>query len=68
MIVGKYIGEKASLAKDKVSKELLDSKHALMIHVILNPPVHCRCGANIVVNIIRTSGLSITENQNGKTS
>ena len=53
MIVGKYIGEKASLAKDKVSKELLDSKHALMIHVILNPPVHCRCGANVVVNIIK---------------
>ncbi|MEW6748667.1 MAG: leucine--tRNA ligase [Candidatus Micrarchaeota archaeon] len=53
MVAGKYKGMKAIDAKDKIAKDLSDGGNAFGIVTIANGPVHCRCGAHVVVNILK---------------
>ncbi len=52
MVAGKYAGEKAMDAKEKIARDLIDSSDAFNIYTIANGPVYCRCGAQAVVNIL----------------
>ena len=53
MVVGKYKGEKAIEAKDKIAKDLKDAGKAFGVHTIANGPVFCRCGTLAGVNILK---------------
>jgi leucyl-tRNA synthetase len=49
MIVGKYKGEKALAAKERIKEDMLRERRALLIYDIINGPVYCRCGTLCVV-------------------
>jgi len=49
MIVGKYKGEKALIAKEKIKQDMLGEGKALLIYDIINGPIYCRCGTLCVV-------------------
>jgi len=49
MIVGKYKGEKALTAKEKIKQDMLAEGKALLIYDIINGPIYCRCGTLCVV-------------------
>jgi leucyl-tRNA synthetase len=53
MALGKYKGEKAILAKEKIAKDLLGQGSAFSIVTIANGPVYCRCGGHVVVNVLK---------------
>ena len=53
MTIEKYRDIPVSKAKDLVRAELIKSENALPIYIIANSPVFCRCGAKIVVNIVK---------------
>ncbi len=53
MAVGKYKGEKALLAKEKIAADLKNEKSAFTIVTIANGPVYCRCGGHVIVNILK---------------
>jgi leucyl-tRNA synthetase len=53
MVVGKYQGQKAIDAKEKIAADLKSTNHAFEIVTIANGPVHCRCGSHVVVNILK---------------
>lgn len=50
---GAYAGLKASEAKDRVKKDLLQSRKAAVVYEIVNRPIYCRCGAEVVVKILQ---------------
>lgn len=49
MLLGKYRGEKALDAKEKIKRDMIDEGKALVMYEIINGPVYCRCGALCVV-------------------
>jgi len=49
MLLGKYRGEKALVAKEKIKQDMLAEGKALVMYEIINGPVYCRCGALCVV-------------------
>ncbi len=49
---GPYAGLPVKEAKDKVRDDLIKRGIAHIFYVIANAPVYCRCGAEIVVNIV----------------
>ena len=49
MITGKYRGEKALTAKEKIKQDMLAEGKVLLMYDIINGPVYCRCGAMCVV-------------------
>jgi leucyl-tRNA synthetase len=49
---GKYAGMPVSKAKDLVKKDLMDQGDAFPFFEILNGPIHCRCGAEVTVNLL----------------
>lgn len=53
MAVGKYKGELAIHAKEKIAQDLKTQNNAFAIKTIQNGPVFCRCGSHIVVNILK---------------
>ncbi len=53
MATGKYKGEKAITAKDKIAADLAKEKNAFTMVTIANGPVYCRCGGHVVVNILK---------------
>ncbi|NYZ74446.1 leucine--tRNA ligase [Candidatus Micrarchaeota archaeon] len=53
MVVGKYKGQKAIEAKEKIAEDLKAMGKAFHIVTIANGPVYCRCGAHVVVNILK---------------
>ncbi len=53
MAVGKYKGEKAIAAKEKIAQDLAREGSAFTIVTIANGPVYCRCGGHVVVNILK---------------
>ncbi len=48
-----YDGLPASKAREKIIAKLKAGNQALSLHIIANGPVSCRCGAGIVVNIVK---------------
>ncbi|MGI0141404.1 MAG: leucine--tRNA ligase [Candidatus Micrarchaeales archaeon] len=52
MLVKGYEGMSEPEARDKIKKKLLDEKNAIMIYIIQNAPVQCRCGYNVVVKLV----------------
>ncbi|MBI5223205.1 leucine--tRNA ligase [Candidatus Micrarchaeota archaeon] len=53
MAIGEFKGIKAIIAKEKIAQKLKGESNAFSIHTISNGPVKCRCGAGVVVNIIK---------------
>lgn len=53
MVAGKYKGEKAIVAKEKVAADLKKAGIAFTIVTIANGPVYCRCGGHVIVNILK---------------
>jgi len=53
MVTGKYKGEKATIAKEKIAQDLKNQNSAFSAVTIANGPVFCRCGSHIVVNILK---------------
>ena len=49
MITGKYRGEKALTAKEKIKQDMLAEGKVLLMYDIINGPVYCRCGTMCVV-------------------
>jgi len=52
MFIG-YVGMPVKEAKEKIAEDLVRSKDAFYVYTIANSPVYCRCGAKVVVNILK---------------
>ena len=53
MLIGKYNGKREPEARDGLKKDLVSSKDAVAIYLIVNEePVFCRCGTRVVVKIV----------------
>jgi leucyl-tRNA synthetase len=53
MVVSRYKGISVMEAKEKVAEDLADENNGLRIYAIANSPVYCRCGEEVVVNILK---------------
>jgi len=53
MVTGKYAGQKAIDAKEKIAADLISQKKAFHIVTIGNGPIYCRCGSHVTVNILK---------------
>ncbi|RLG75718.1 MAG: leucine--tRNA ligase [Thermoprotei archaeon] len=49
---GKYAGKPVKIAKEEVKNDLLLNGKADTMYEILNKPVYCRCGTEVVVKIL----------------
>ncbi|RLE89964.1 MAG: leucine--tRNA ligase, partial [Thermoprotei archaeon] len=49
---GKYSGKPVKEAKDEVKRDLIAEGKADIMYEILNKPVYCRCGTEVVVKIL----------------
>ncbi len=52
VITGKYVGMTVADARRKINEALLSEGKAIQVHTLVNRPVFCRCGAEIVVKIL----------------
>ncbi len=50
---GKYAGMSVAEAREKIEEELLRNKKADLMYELLNRPVYCRCGSEVVVKIFK---------------
>lgn len=51
--VANYVtGKSVAEARENIKKFLLDKKMAFIVYELLNKPVYCRCGSEIVVKIL----------------
>ncbi|MCJ7633216.1 leucine--tRNA ligase [Candidatus Bathyarchaeota archaeon] len=50
---GKYGGTSVAEAREKIREELVQSKKAGTMYELLNRPVYCRCGSEVVVKIFK---------------
>ncbi|MCP4646947.1 MAG: leucine--tRNA ligase [bacterium] len=53
MSVGEFAGMPVMIAKEKVAEKLVSEGNAFKFYLIANGPVHCRCGTQIVVNMVQ---------------
>ena len=53
MVVSPFKGVKAMIAKEKIASMLFDDGFAIKLFVLLNSPIKCRCGASVVVNLLK---------------
>ncbi len=53
MIISKYRGMPVIKAKEQVAEDLAAENNAFSVYTIANSPVHCRCGEEVVVNILK---------------
>ena len=53
MIIDSYKGMKSAEAKEKIKTELRSSGNAFGLWIIANAPVYCRCGSQVMVNILK---------------
>ncbi len=51
-ITGKYQGLPVSEAKDRVREDMIEKGLAYPIYEIVNAPIHCRCGTEVVVKVV----------------
>ncbi len=52
MIITGYEGMSEPDARVKLTKELTSNSKAMEIYILANAPVTCRCGYNVVVNVV----------------
>lgn len=52
-ITGKYQGLPVSEAKDRVREDMIEQGTAYPVYEIVNAPIHCRCGTEVVVKVVR---------------
>ncbi len=52
MIIEGYKGMSEPEAREKISKELVESKKAFELYILANAPVKCRCGYDVVVKVV----------------
>ncbi len=52
-VVEKVLGMDIPKARDIIKEELLKRRNAITMYEIMNGPVYCRCGTEIVVKILR---------------
>ncbi len=50
---GEFRGEHVSVAREKIAAKMAKENRAFPIVTISNGPVQCRCGATVVVNILK---------------
>ena len=53
MSVGEFSGMPVMVAKEKVAEKLVSEGNAFKFYLIANGPVFCRCGTQIVVNMVK---------------
>jgi leucyl-tRNA synthetase len=53
MATGEFKGEHVSTAREKIAANMAKANSAFPIVTISNGPVQCRCGATVVVNILK---------------
>ena len=53
MAAGEFKGEHVSTAREKIAAKMAKDGNAFPIVTISNGPIRCRCGATIVVNILK---------------
>ncbi len=53
MVVSRYEGMPVIEAKEKVAEDLIAENSGLKIYAVANSPVYCRCGEEVVVNILK---------------
>ena len=53
MVAGEFKGQKGIEAKEKIAAKMKSSGDAFGIVTIANGPVTCRCGSQVVVNILK---------------
>ncbi|HRR55226.1 MAG TPA: class I tRNA ligase family protein, partial [Candidatus Methanomethylicus sp.] len=49
---GKYAGTPVCRAKDDVKKDLIAGGSAFLIYEVINGPIKCRCGSEVVVHLL----------------
>jgi len=49
---GKYAGLPVGRAKESVKKDLIENKLAIPFCEILNGPIYCRCGCEVIVSLL----------------
>ncbi|MDE1856211.1 MAG: leucine--tRNA ligase, partial [Candidatus Micrarchaeota archaeon] len=52
MLVKGYEGMSEPEAREKIKKKLIEEKKAMMIYIIQNAPVKCRCGYDVVIKTV----------------
>lgn len=52
MVISRYMGMPVMQAKEKVAEDLTAENNAFSIYTLANSPVYCRCGEEVVVNIL----------------
>ncbi|MFH0896975.1 MAG: leucine--tRNA ligase, partial [Candidatus Bathyarchaeota archaeon] len=50
---GKYTGTRVSEAREKIEEDLLKSRKVDLMYELLNRPVYCRCGSEVIVKIFK---------------
>jgi len=53
MVISRYRGMPVMEAKERVADDLVAEDRAFRIYAIANSPVYCRCGEEVVVNILK---------------
>jgi leucyl-tRNA synthetase len=53
MHAGEFAGEHVSTAREKIAADMAKKNSAFPLVTISNGPVRCRCGATVVVNILK---------------
>jgi len=53
MIISRYKGMPVMQAKEQVAEDLAAEDKGFQIYALANSPVHCRCGEEVVVNILK---------------
>lgn len=53
MAVGDYKGMAGMQAKEKIREGMVAEGKALMLHDVINGPIHCRCGARVCVKLVQ---------------
>lgn len=53
MLVKGYVGMPAMEAKEKIKEKMIKDNDGIAVHIIANGPVYCRCGEEVIVNIVR---------------
>lgn len=52
-VAGEFNGLKVGVAREKMKEKLAKEGGSMQMHIIANGPVFCRCGAQIVVNLVK---------------
>ncbi|MBI5051385.1 leucine--tRNA ligase, partial [Candidatus Micrarchaeota archaeon] len=50
---GKYAGMSVPVCQEEIKKELISSNGGVMFWEINNSPVYCRCGTEVLVNVVK---------------